>query len=64
MHQTAGTINAHIRHGDKWIEMPLVPTPTYVDTFLDIVGYMPMSNPSPTLLVTADSEDSVQVRTK
>lgn len=55
-----GVINAHIRGGDKHVEMRLVPPRQFVDAALSLIARMPNSLAAHTLLITADDEDAVQ----
>jgi hypothetical protein len=54
-----GTINAHIRHGDKSKEMKLVPAEKYFEASLRLVSVMPNSL-SRVLFVTSDSDLAIQ----
>jgi len=53
-----GTVNAHIRHGDKHVEMALVPSEKYVQAFTSLIRNMPNSF-SRVLFVSADDEKAV-----
>jgi hypothetical protein len=54
-----GTVSAHIRLGDKFTEMQLVPPEYYVTAFQSMIRNMPNSY-SRTLFVSSDDEDAVQ----
>ncbi len=58
-----GTINAHIRGGDKHYEMRLIGAHHYVTEALKLVQIMPNAFASHTLFVSGDDDESVRVST-
>lgn len=54
----SGTVNAHIRHGDKFLEMSLVPSEAYVKAFLGMIQNMPNSF-SRGLFVSSDDKGAI-----
>jgi hypothetical protein len=54
----ANTISVHIRGGDKWAEMPLVPAQNYVSVVLQLVHNMPHSF-SRTVFLSGDDQQSI-----
>ena len=54
-----GTVNAHIRHGDKYTEMTLVPSDIYVQAFKAMIRNTPNTF-SRVLFVSSDDEEAVQ----
>jgi len=54
-----GTVNTHIRHGDKFTEMVLVPSENYMHAFTAMIHTMPNSF-ARVLFVSSDDEDAVQ----
>ena len=54
----AGTISIHIRGGDKFKEMKLVPAPKFVDAALELIDRMPNSF-SRVFFVSGDDENSI-----
>jgi hypothetical protein len=54
----SGTVNAHIRHGDKHKEMTLVPSENYVQAFFSMIRNMPNSY-SRVLFVSTDDETAI-----
>jgi hypothetical protein len=55
-----GTVNSHIRHGDKSVEMNLVPSENYIEAFVSMIHNMPNSF-SRILFVSSDDESAVDV---
>lgn len=55
----SGTVNAHIRHGDKYIEMTLVSSENYAKAFANMIQNMPNSF-SRVFFVSSDDETAVQ----
>jgi len=55
----SGTINAHIRHGDKFKEMTLVPSEHYARAFASMISNMPNSF-SRVLFVSSDDGDAIE----
>lgn len=54
-----GVVNAHIRHGDKHMEMALVPSENYVKAFTSMIQNMPNSF-SRVLFVSTDDEKAIE----
>jgi len=54
----SGTVNAHIRHGDKGTEMKLVPSVMYVRAFKSMIANSPNSF-SRILFVSSDDQEAV-----
>ncbi len=50
----------HIRGGDEWKEMKLVPPSKYMDTAVKLFENMPLSFSSRSLSVSADDETAIQ----
>jgi hypothetical protein len=55
----SGTINAHIRHGDKYKEMDLIPSEKYAETFESMVRSAPNSF-SRIFFVSSDDESAIE----
>ena len=55
-----GTINAHIRHGDKVLEMKLVPSEDYFHAAQRMAHRQPLSFGRRTLFVSSDDADAVE----
>ena len=55
----AGTINAHIRHGDKYMEMPIIPAHKYWEAALALVHRQPLSFGNRTYFVSSDSDAAI-----
>ena len=54
----SGTVNAHIRHGDKFMEMTLVPSEAYAQAFTSMIQNMPNSF-SRMLFVSSDDQKAI-----
>jgi hypothetical protein len=54
-----GTINMHIRSGDKHVEMKLIEPQVYVDKYLAMVQSMPLSY-ARTVLITSDNMQHIE----
>jgi hypothetical protein len=55
-----GVINAHIRGGDKKVEMKLVAPGTYVDTAIEIAASIPGGFGRHSLLIVADDQKNIE----
>ena len=56
----ANTIAMHIRGGDKWKEMTLVPPSKYIATAVGLFENMPLSFSSRSIFVSSDYEAAIQ----
>jgi hypothetical protein len=56
----ANTLAMHIRGGNKWKEMTLVPPSKYIDTAIELFENMPLSFSSRSIFVSADDETAIQ----
>ena len=59
-----GTINAHIRHGDKVLEMALVPAEKYFEAAQRLAHQQPLSFGSRTYFVSSDNADAIETSRK
>jgi hypothetical protein len=58
-----GTMCAHIRHGDKEMEMRLVPTNLYMDAALKIADMQPLMTPSRNVFVSSEDPGALDFLT-
>lgn len=56
----AGTINAHVRHGDKHMEMPLVKSEVYFEAARKLVSLQPISLGNRTYFISSDSMPAIE----
>jgi len=55
-----GTINAHIRRGDKYKEMRLIDDEVYIEAFVKMISEMPLHFSSHTIFLSSDDEEAIQ----
>lgn len=55
-----GTINIHIRRGDKYKEMRLIENDVYIEAFEKMVSVMPLHFSSKSVFLSGDEENDIQ----
>jgi len=55
-----GTINAHIRRGDKYKEMRLIDNDVYIAAFEKMISEMPLHFSSHTIFLSSDDNEAIQ----